>query len=71
KMIKKRVEESKVAVRNCRRDGVDHFKKLEKDKKISEDDSRRGQERLQKHIDTVIAEIDRIGQRKEQEVLEV
>lgn len=71
KMIKKRVEESKVAVRNCRRDGVDHFKKLEKDKKISEDESRRGQERLQKHIDSVIAEIDRIGQRKEQEVLEV
>jgi len=71
KMIKKRVEESKVAVRNCRRDGVEHFKKLEKDKKISEDESRRAQERLQKHTDGVIAEIDRIGLRKEQEVLEV
>lgn len=71
KMIKKRVEECKVSVRNCRRDGVDHFKKLEKDKKISEDESRRSQERLQKHTDSVIAEIDRIGQRKEQEVLEV
>lgn len=71
KLIKKRIEENKVSVRNCRRDGVEQFKRLEKEKKISEDESRRGQERVQKHTDTVIAEIDRIGQRKEQEVLEV
>jgi ribosome recycling factor len=71
KMIHRRVEEGRVAVRNCRRHAVDELKKLEKDKKISEDESRRAQERLQKHTDAVMAEVDKIGQRKEQEVLEV
>lgn len=71
KMIHKRLEEGRVAVRNCRRNALEDFKKLERDKKISEDDSRRGQERLQKHTDAVIGEIDRLGQRKEQEVMEV
>lgn len=71
KVIHKRLEEGRVAVRNCRRGALDELKKLERDKKISEDESRRGQERLQKHTDGVIVEIDRIGQRKEQEVMEV
>ena len=71
KVLHKRLEESRVAVRNCRRTAVDELKKLEREKKISEDESRRGQERLQKHTDGVIVEIDRIGQRKEQEVMEV
>jgi ribosome recycling factor len=71
KMLHRRVEEGRVAVRNCRRDALEQIKKLERDKKISEDESRRGQERLQKHTDAVMAEIDRVGQRKEQEVLEV
>jgi ribosome recycling factor len=71
KMIKRRVEESRVSVRNCRRDSLDEVKKLERDKKISEDDARRAQERLQKETDAMVAEIDRLGQKKEQEVLEV
>jgi ribosome recycling factor len=71
KMIRRRLEESRVAIRNCRRDAVDELKKFERDKKISEDDSRRGQERIQKETDRLIAEVERIGQRKEQEVLEV
>ena len=71
KMLHRRVEEGRVAVRNCRRDALEQIKKLERDKKISEDESRRGQERLQKHTDAVMAEIDRVGHRKEQEVLEV
>jgi ribosome recycling factor len=71
KMIRRRVEEGRIAVRNCRRDSVDELKKLEKDKKISEDDSRRGQERVQKETDRLVAELDHLGQRKEQEVLEV
>jgi ribosome recycling factor len=71
KMLHRRVEEGRVAVRNCRREALEQIKKLERDKKISEDESRRGQERLQKHTDAVMAEIDRVGQRKEQEVLEV
>jgi ribosome recycling factor len=71
KMIHRRLEESKVSVRNCRRVSLDELKRLEKDKKISEDESRRAQERLQKHTDAMIAELDRLGHRKEQEVLEV
>src|SRR5579883_1263767 len=71
KLTKRRVEEGRVHVRNCRRDALEELKKLEKDKKISEDDSRRGQERLQKQTEAAIAEIDRAGLRKEQEVLEV
>jgi len=60
-----------VHIRNCRRDAHEELKKLEKDKKISEDDSRRALERLQKNTDGAIAEVDRAGARKEQEVLEV
>ncbi|HVC34267.1 MAG TPA: ribosome recycling factor [Chloroflexota bacterium] len=71
KMIRRRVEEGRVAIRNCRRDAVEDFKKLEREKKLSEDESHRGVERLQKATDAAIAEIDRAGQRKEQEVLEV
>jgi ribosome recycling factor len=71
KMIRRRVEEGRVAVRNCRRDSVDELKKLERDKKVSEDESRRGQERLQKETDRLIAELEQLGQRKEQEVTEV
>lgn len=71
KMIHRRVEEGRVAVRNCRRHTLEELKKLEKDRKISEDEGRRAQEKLQKHTDAVMAEVDRIGQRKEQEVLEV
>jgi ribosome recycling factor len=71
KMIRRRLEESRVAIRNCRRDAVDELKKVEREKKISEDESRRGQERVQKETDRLIADVDRLGQRKEQEVLEV
>ncbi len=71
KMIHRRVEEGKVAIRNSRRDAIEEFKKLERDKKISEDEARRSQERIQKATDAAIAEMDRSGQRKEQEVLEV
>ncbi|MGH2459574.1 MAG: ribosome recycling factor [Chloroflexota bacterium] len=71
KMIHRRVEEGKVAIRNCRRDAIEEFKKLERDKKISGDEGRRGQERVQKATDAAISEIERAGQRKEQEVLEV
>ncbi|HVB97442.1 MAG TPA: ribosome recycling factor [Chloroflexota bacterium] len=71
KLTKRRVEEGRVHIRNCRRDAHEELKKLEKDKKISEDDSRRALERLQKNTDGAIAEVDRAGARKEQEVLEV
>ncbi len=64
-------EDSKIAVRNLRRDANDHAKKLLKDKDISEDDERRSLEELQKLTDRSIAEIDRLTSAKEAEILAI
>jgi ribosome recycling factor len=71
KQVKKVGEESKIALRNVRRDGNDMLKSLEKDKLVSEDDWRRGQDQVQKITDRYIAQIDEILQSKEHEVMEV
>ena len=71
KVVKKRVEEGKIAVRNARRDGVEHLRTLEKDKQISQDDQHRGQDKLQLLTDTYVGEIDAAGAQKESELLEV
>ncbi len=71
KVVHKRVEDGRVAVRNVRRDSLDHLRKLQHDKEVSDDDERRAQDRLQKLTDKYVAEIDRHGQTKEQELLEV
>jgi ribosome recycling factor len=71
KVTHRRTEEAKVAVRNVRRDSLEHLKKLEKDKLISEDDVKHGQERLQKITDTYTVEADHISAEKEKEILEV
>ncbi|MHB1159848.1 MAG: ribosome recycling factor [Chloroflexota bacterium] len=70
KIVKKRTEEGRVALRNLRRDALEELKKAEKDKLISEDDLKRGQERLQKLTDSFIAKADDVGQHKEQEIME-
>ncbi len=64
-------EEAKVAVRNLRRDANDHAKRLLKDKEISEDDERRSQDEIQKLTDRHIAEIDKVVQAKEADILAV
>lgn len=71
KIARRRVEEGRVAVRNCRRQALEDVKALEKDHAVSEDEIHRMQEQLQRVTDSVIAEIDRLGQRKELEVMEV
>lgn len=71
KLVRKYVEESKVALRNIRREALDDVRKLESDKLISEDDQRRAQEKLQEMTDRHIRELDQIGAHKEAEVLEV
>jgi ribosome recycling factor len=71
KVVHKKVEDGRVAVRNVRRDCLDELRKLQHAKEISDDDERRAQERLQKLTDKFVAEIDRHGQTKEQELLEV
>lgn len=71
KNVHRRAEEGRVAVRNVRRDAMDELKKLEKEKHVSEDEVKRGQERLDKLSHQYIAQVDEAGKRKEQEVLEV
>lgn len=70
KNAKKFAEEAKVAIRNIRRDANDDIKKLEKTD-ISEDESRRHQEDIQKSTDKFIAEVDKVLSAKEKEIMEV
>jgi ribosome recycling factor len=71
KVVRHEGENTKVAVRNLRRDANDHLKRLLKDKEVSEDDERRAQDEVQRLTDRVIAEIDRLVHQKEAEVLAV
>lgn len=71
KQVHKMVEDHKVAVRNGRRDVHDKLRAMEKDKTASVDDVKRGQERLQKITDSIIAELDSVGQAKESEIMAV
>jgi len=71
KVVHRKVDEAKVAVRNCRRDAHDTLRDQEKKKELSADELKRGAERLQKLTDRYIADMEKIGQAKEQEVLEV
>ena len=69
KTVKKMGEESKVAIRNLRRDANDHLKKLEKNHEITEDESKKALDDVQKATDKVIKEIDEIVAAKEKEIL--
>jgi ribosome recycling factor len=71
KQVKATGEEHKVAVRNERRDANEKLKVLLKEKKITEDDNKRSQDKVQKETDAGIAQIDDVVAKKEKEVLEV
>jgi ribosome recycling factor len=71
KLAHKYTEHARVAVRNVRRDGMEHLKKLEKDHKISEDEHRKLGEELQKLTDAHIRDIDQALHAKEQEIMQV
>jgi ribosome recycling factor len=71
KVVKKMAEESKVAVRNIRRDANEMIKDLKKDKEISEDEQFRAQEETQKVTDEFIKRIDALYILKEKEILEI
>jgi len=64
-------EKAKIAIRNIRKDGNDKVKKLEKDKEISEDESKKGQDEVQKITNSKIEEIDNILSTKEKDILKV
>ncbi|MBU0918102.1 MULTISPECIES: ribosome recycling factor [Aquabacterium] len=71
KVVKGAAEDAKVAVRNLRRDANEHAKRLLKDKEITEDEDRRSQDDVQKLTDKHIAEIDKLVQGKEAEIMAV
>jgi ribosome recycling factor len=71
KLVHTRLEESRVAVRNIRRDVIKDLREFEKEKMISEDDLKTGEEELQKLTDHIVTEIDAIGTKKEKEIMEV
>lgn len=71
KLVHKRAEEGRVAVRNVRRDGHDHLKAAQKDSKVTEDEGHRANEQVQKLTDKHIAEIDALVHNKEKEIMEV
>ena len=71
KLAHKYAEAARIAVRNVRRDGNDHLKRLEKDRAIGEDEHRKLSDELQKLTDENIKEIDQALQAKEQEIMHV
>lgn len=71
KQVRSKGEDHKVAVRNERRDANEQLKTLQKDKKITEDDQKRGTEKVQKLTDAGVAKVDEIVAKKEKEVMEV
>lgn len=71
RLVRKRVEEGRVAVRNVRRDSHEELRRLQRQHQISEDDLRRAEHELQKVTDSAIEGIDRVGEEKEAEVLSI
>lgn len=71
KVVRSMGEDSKVAIRNLRRDANTHVERLTKDKEISEDDERRAETEVQKLTDKYVAEIDKVVADKEKEIMTV
>ncbi len=71
KMVRRRVEERKIVIRNLRRDAMGELKGLEKNKDISQDEHKRALDQLQKLTDSFIADIEQIARDKETELMEV
>ncbi|MGQ9887549.1 MAG: ribosome recycling factor [Aggregatilineales bacterium] len=71
KFLHKRMEEARVAMRNIRRAANDDLRDFEREKMISEDDMKRGQEEVQRLTDQFIERIDELGKAKEREILEI
>jgi ribosome recycling factor len=71
KVVRHAGEEARIAVRSVRRDANEHLKKLLKDKQVTEDEERRAQDEVQRLTDRTIAELDRLVQGKEAEVMAV
>jgi len=71
KVVRKRIEERRISVRNLRREAMDELKELEKNKDVSQDEHKRFLNQLQKLTDSFIADIEQIGRDKETELMQV
>lgn len=71
KIAARRVEEARVAIRNCRRDGLKDLQELEREGLITEDDLQDGREEMQKLTDKMIEIVNEIGRAKEAEIMEI
>ena len=71
KIVHARLEESRIAIRNVRRDLIKDLREFEKEKMISEDDLKKAEEELQKLTDKYIQNVDAVGHHKEKEIMEV
>jgi len=71
RVVGRKVEEAKVAIRNCRREAIDDLKEFEEEGMISEDDFYRGKEQIQEVTDQYIDKVDQVGARKEDEIRQV
>ena len=71
KLVRQKAEEARVAIRNVRRDEIHRIDQMAKNGEVPEDESKRGQARLQKLVDAQIERVDAVANRKEREVMEV
>ena len=71
RVLKKKIEDGKLAARNVRRDALEHLRSMERSKEISQDENRRAQDRLQKITDSYVAQMDQVSTVKEVEIMQV
>ncbi len=71
RVVNSRVEEGRISIRNVRRDAIKDLREFEEEKMISEDDLERAEDDIQKVTDKYIEEMNAVGKRKEEEILEV
>ena len=71
RLLKRKIEDGKVSIRNVRRDGVESLRKMERDKLISQDQSHRAQDQLQKATDSHTKAADQVATAKETEIMQV
>ena len=71
RLLKRKIEDGKVSIRNVRRDGLEGLRKMEKDKVISQDQNRRAQDQLQKATDSHTKIVDQVATAKEAEIMQV
>jgi ribosome recycling factor len=71
KIVKRRVEERRIIIRNLRREAMDELKQKEKNKDISQDEQKRASSQLQKITDSCITDVEQIGRDKEAELMQV